>query len=119
MRIIRIAAAALALGAALAACGGGATPTPAAVEVTLTATEFAYDPSAVEVAAGSEVKFTLANKGTLEHDITIDSLSYVLYAAVGESPSSMTPTLAAGTYEFHCSIPGHKEAGMVGTLTVK
>jgi uncharacterized cupredoxin-like copper-binding protein len=28
-----------------------------------------------------------------------------------------TPT-AAGTYQFYCAEPGHKEAGMVGTLTV-
>ena len=27
--------------------------------------------------------------------------------------------LAAGTYTFYCSVPGHRMAGMVGTLTVK
>ncbi|MGI8484578.1 MAG: plastocyanin/azurin family copper-binding protein [Thermomicrobiales bacterium] len=25
----------------------------------------------------------------------------------------------AGTYQYYCSVPGHKEAGMVGKLTVK
>ena len=29
------------------------------------------------------------------------------------------PALTAGTYEFYCTVAGHKEAGMVGTLTVK
>ena len=121
---IRIAA--LAIAATLVACGGAATaappipsPTPSGVEVTLTATEFAFDPSEVEVAAGSAVNFTVANKGTVEHDLTIDALSFTLYAGVGESPSLATGVLAAGTYDFHCSIPGHKEAGMTGTLVVK
>jgi uncharacterized cupredoxin-like copper-binding protein len=31
---------------------------------------------------------------------------------------SMTMTLAAGTYTFYCSVPGHRQAGMQGTLTV-
>ncbi|MEK6721735.1 MAG: cupredoxin domain-containing protein [Chloroflexota bacterium] len=119
MKPVLFVVAALALAATLAACGGAASPSPTAVDVTLTATEFAFDPNTVEVTAGSQVRFTLANKGTLEHDVTIDALNYTLLAAVGESPSSATATLAAGTYDFHCSIPGHKEAGMTGTLTVK
>ncbi len=117
MRIIRLAAT-LALAGAIAACGG-ATPAPAAVELTLNASEFAFDPNAVEATAGSEVKFTLANKGTIEHDITIDAVEFVLYAAVGETTMATTAALAAGSYDFYCSIPGHKEAGMIGTLTVK
>jgi uncharacterized cupredoxin-like copper-binding protein len=32
--------------------------------------------------------------------------------------SSVTVTLKKGTYTFYCPVPGHKEAGMKGTLTV-
>ena len=32
--------------------------------------------------------------------------------------SKVTVTLKPGTYQFYCPIPGHKEAGMEGTLTV-
>ncbi len=109
----------LLLAASLAACGAAATPSPAGTDVTITATEFAYEPSSVEAPAGSTITFTLENKGSVEHDITIDALNFQLYAAVGETPSLSTPALAAGSYEFHCSIPGHKEAGMTGTITVK
>jgi uncharacterized cupredoxin-like copper-binding protein len=28
-------------------------------------------------------------------------------------------TVQAGTYTFFCSVPGHREAGMQGTMTVK
>lgn len=110
----------LALAGALAACGGStASPADTVKEVTLAAAEFAYDPNSIEVAAGSRLKITLENKGTLEHDFTIDSLSVKLLAPIGQSPSFTTGELTAGTYDFYCSIPGHKEAGMTGTLTVK
>ena len=33
--------------------------------------------------------------------------------------STVTADLKPGTYEFYCPVPGHKEAGMKGTLTVK
>ena len=33
--------------------------------------------------------------------------------------SSVTVTLKKGSYEYYCPVPGHKQAGMVGTLTVQ
>ena len=33
--------------------------------------------------------------------------------------SSVTATLKKGTYTYYCPVPGHRQAGMVGTLTVK
>ena len=110
----------LALAGALAACGcSTASPSDTVQEATLVGTEFAFDPNSIEVAAGSKLKVTLENKGTLEHDFTIDSLNIKLLAPIGQSPSFTTDALTAGSYEFYCSIPGHKEAGMTGTLTVK
>lgn len=120
MKLIPRAILALALAGALAACGGG-TPSPAetVTEATLNATEFVFDPNAIEVAAGAKLKLTLANKGTIEHDFTIDSLGFKVHAAIGTSETATTAALTAGVYDFYCSIPGHKEAGMTGKLTVK
>jgi len=115
-------------GIVVAACGGAASPPPAAsppvasagqpsgTEIAVSAAEFAFDPAAIEVSAGAEATVTLTNKGTVEHDITVDALSVKIYATPGQTVSG-TVTAAAGTYEFYCSIPGHKQAGMVGTFT--
>lgn len=111
---------ALALTASLAACGGGATPSVAATKVSAEAVEFAFTPAALEATAGQVLEVTLVNKGTIEHDFSIDSLGLKVYAAVGKTTTGTTDkALTAGTYEFYCSIAGHREAGMHGTLTVK
>lgn len=120
-RVVLIATAVTAI--VVAACGGAAppppdpaSPPPAAAEYSVSATEFAFDPGEFEVPAGSEVNITLVNGGTIEHDFVIDALDLVVHANVGETVSG-TVTIPAGTYDFYCSIPGHKQAGMVGTLT--
>lgn len=84
--------------------------------VTVSGTEFAYTPATVSVPAGAAVSVTLENRGVVEHDVTIDDLGFQLHADPGEA-NSATLTAPAGTYEFYCSIPGHREAGMRGTLT--
>jgi plastocyanin len=62
------------------------------------------------------------NKASLEHNLTIASPSG---SVVGATPTfaggtkTLTVTLAAGTYKFYCSVPGHRQGGMEGTLVVK
>jgi plastocyanin len=116
-----LAAAGLTLG--LVACGGSgptptpiptATPAPAAIEIVTT--EFAYDPDDLEVPAGETVAIRLVNKGVVEHDLTIDALAVTIKVPIAGTADGTLPALEAGTYDFYCSIPGHKENGMVGTL---
>lgn len=109
----------------LAACGDdeGATTTTAAtttapaagIEVTIIGTEFTFDPDELEVPANTPVTITLVNNGVVEHDITIDELGFHLLANPGETVSE-TITIPAGIYHIYCDVPGHHEAGMMGTL---
>jgi uncharacterized cupredoxin-like copper-binding protein len=111
----------------LAACSGGqaATSKPAASaqSVTLKSTDqMRFEPATLTVRANTPVSLTLDNSGAaLAHDFTIDNISgqkvEVRAQPNAKATVQFTPT-AAGTYQFYCAEPGHKEAGMVGTLTV-
>jgi len=64
------------------------------------------------------VTIQMPNKSGTDHDITIDRLGKG--PVVSKGTSSFKATLAAGkTYTYYCSVPGHRQAGMQGTLTVK
>jgi nitrite reductase (NO-forming) len=119
----------MALGGLLIVGQGGGTRTAAGsgpqaaaanlpTEVSLTASEFKFAPSGMQLPAGKKVKITLANAGAVEHDITVDALGVKLHTPVGKISSEEFSFDKPGTYDFYCSIPGHKEAGMRGTLTV-
>ena len=62
------------------------------------------------------------NSSSLPHNVTVASSSG---AVVNETPTfqggskTVTMTLKAGTYKFYCTVPGHRQAGMEGTLTVQ
>jgi outer membrane protein assembly factor BamB len=79
-----------------------------------------YTESAIKATEGNET-ITFTNNSPLEHDVVlINSANKIL----GQTPifahgsKSFTVKLAAGTYTYYCSVPGHREAGMQGTLTV-
>jgi len=60
----------------------------------------------------------MPNKSGTGHDIVIDGLGKGQVVSTGTS--SFKATLDAGkTYTYYCSVPGHRQAGMQGTLTVK
>lgn len=119
IRLIGAGGLALAAAVALAACGGGSSG-PSPTTVAMTGTEFAYDPSAVTATAGSTVKLVLENKGTVEHDVNIDALGLKMdLVKPGQTGELTVPDVAAGSYQFWCTVAGHKEAGMTGVLEVK
>jgi plastocyanin len=107
----------------LAACGGGGgggTAGPNAEDVTVKAMDaFAFDPATLTATVGQTVNVTLDNEGVLEHNFVIDELNVSLGPIPGgqSSSGSFTPS-TAGSFEYYCNVPGHREAGMVGTLTV-
>jgi mono/diheme cytochrome c family protein len=64
------------------------------------------------------VTIEMPNKSGIDHDIVIDGLGKG--PIVSNGTSSFKASLAAGkTYTYYCSVPGHRQAGMQGTLTVK
>jgi plastocyanin len=110
----------------LAACGNGngdtAPPTgngDAPSEVSITGTDaLKFEPTQLTAAAGT-ITVTLTSEEAVEHDFVIEEIGdvEVVYSGPGETNSG-TVDLEAGTYTFYCSIPGHRTAGMEGTLTV-
>jgi uncharacterized cupredoxin-like copper-binding protein len=130
----------------LAACSPANSAT-APVEpelITLVATDIAYDKTQLEVELGRPIRVTLDNQGALDHDFSIEEIStsgeiivdademdghdmghvaeepevHVAAMSGGSSTIEFTPA-EAGEYEYYCTVLGHREAGMEGTLIVR
>jgi plastocyanin/mono/diheme cytochrome c family protein len=70
------------------------------------------------VAPGDTVE--VQNTGASLHDFVVDELGIDVDAPAGETVTVTIPADAApGEYEFYCSVPGHAQAGMVGTLVIE
>lgn len=116
----------------LAAACGSRGPTA----ITVTTREYTFDEGTWTVPAGQAVDITFKNEGTLEHEwvivnqgqsITVpfddDDEAKVFWEIEGQPGETATATFTApataGTYTIVCGVPGHLEAGMQATLTVK
>ncbi|MFP3853282.1 MAG: cupredoxin domain-containing protein [Anaerolineales bacterium] len=114
----------------LTACG------PQTAELEVTMTDFAFDPAEVSVPAGAEVTLTLTNDGSVEHNWVLMESGYTAEAPFNEQDQenvsfeasvlpdetetvTFTAPSESGTYQIVCSIEGHLEAGMEGTLIVE
>jgi plastocyanin len=80
-----------------------------------------YDTTSLSAKAGA-VSIAFTNMASLGHNVTVASSSG---AVLGATPTfsggqkTLSLNLKPGTYKFYCSVPGHRMAGMEGTLTVK
>jgi uncharacterized cupredoxin-like copper-binding protein len=112
---------AAAVGLVVAGCAGdeGAEPldVPTSPKLEVVATEMKYTPNELAVSAGT-VQVVLVNDGSAYHDLRIGEERFILEAPAGQRAESSI-SLEAGTYQLYCSIPGHSEAGMEGTLEVR
>ncbi len=98
----------------------GALAGAAAQKVTLVAREFSYTPNRITVKAGQPVQLVLDNKGVIEHDFVLVGFKVKMGTVQPGKTGTVTFTPnAKGTFPFYCSVPGHKEAGMTGTLVVQ
>lgn len=91
-----------------------------AQEVTVAGVDMAFQPTTVEVKAGQPVKLTFKNTGVMEHNwqVKIGNETVTVQARPGQSASKTFTPREPGTYKVICGIPGHEQAGMVGTLIV-
>jgi plastocyanin len=80
-----------------------------------------YDPSTLDAKAGN-VTIDYTNPSPVPHSVAIGtSLTDIVdQSEIGASSDfTVTAALKPGTYVYFCTVPGHAEAGMKGTLTVK
>lgn len=127
---------------ALAACTSGAAPastTPASsapasstsrrvIEIEAT-DNLKFEPAQVAIKVGETVIFRVKNSGAIPHKFmvgpkqAVDAASAEGTAELEDIQGGQTKDLEftfanAGTFEFACHVPGHFEAGMVGTVTL-
>ena len=128
----------------LAGCGASVSPprravplspSPDALVVPVRTTDFAFDPPVLHMPAGRLVRMELVNVGKLEHDVMLHDMPvsgvrfppgqhmHGDYVAAHASTDKMSWVEfipgAPGTYHISCSVLGHREAGMTGTLIVE
>ena len=99
------------------AAGGAA---PAGGEIAVTLKEWAIEPKAIQASAGHQT-FKVTNTGKFPHNFSIDVNGTQMKTPnikAGES-ATLETDLTAGSYPTLCSIPGHKDQGMAGTVEVK
>jgi plastocyanin len=103
---------------------GGTSAAGASSKVSLEANRegaLEYNTKSLTAKAG-KVSIDFTNMSSLMHNVTVESSSG---QKLGETPTfsggakTLTLSLKPGTYKFFCSVPGHRQAGMEGTLTVK
>jgi uncharacterized cupredoxin-like copper-binding protein len=72
-------------------------------------------------ATAGHVTVNMLNKSSVPHDIAIqgNGVNQIGKVVSNGGTSTVSSALKPGKYTFYCSVPGHRQAGMVGTLTVK
>jgi len=82
--------------------------------------ELKYNTKTLSAKAGN-VSIDFTNMAPLAHNVTVESSSGKVLGATPTfqgGSKTLSLNLKAGTYKFFCSVPGHRMAGMEGTLTV-
>ncbi len=100
---------------------GSSGSTAGAVKLNAVDDQLAFNTDHATAKAG-KVTMDFTNNSALDHDVVlVDSQN----KKIGQTPvfqggtKSFSAKLSPGTYTYYCSVPGHRQAGMQGTLTVK
>jgi cytochrome c oxidase subunit 2 len=86
--------------------------------IEVTARSFEFDPDEITVTAGEDVAIVLTSTDLL-HDFTIDELDAHVAAEPGDAAEGGLRADEPGRYTYYCTVTGHREAGMEGSLVVE
>ena len=98
----------------LTACSSG----PTSIEIRLSAQDIKWDLTEIEAQVGQEISLTITNEGILDHNFILLDFDINIEIPPGESQVVTFVANEPGSFEYHCDIPGHLDAGMVGALTI-
>ena len=103
-------------------------------KVVIEATEFYYFPESLQLTVGQPVTLILKNSGQMEHDIEFENMKILLqqndhgnhaenadihvHSLPGKTAEVTFIPIESGVFRFYCTVPGHKESGMVGFAKV-
>lgn len=130
LRRVLVSIVALGTVVALAACGGGEVetgtvagvaggkPTADATTVTVDAANFEFAPDTIRIDAREEIALALHSKDG-PHDFAVDGLGLVADVGGGETDVQRLRIDTPGRYTFFCTLPGHRDGGMEGTIVVR
>jgi plastocyanin len=102
------------------------TPAPAGTIKTLLLSadptgQLRFDKSTLAAPAGG-VRITMKNPAPVPHNVSLEGPGGIDEhgpTVQKGGASEVQATLKPGTYTYYCSVPGHREAGMEGKLTIK
>lgn len=81
--------------------------------------DFKFAQEEIYVSVGTDVKLALFNEDVLAHSFDVDELDLHIAMPANDSAERSLTITQSGTYTFYCAVPGHRQAGMVGTLIVE
>lgn len=100
------------------AAGAPSTGGPEAATFEVVSQDIFFEPEALTIPADTAVVVSLPNQGAAPHNFSIDELGIDVDQSPGQE-QEIEINAPAGEYEYYCNVPGHREAGMIGTLTVE
>lgn len=124
---------------------GGIVDSGDELVITMRTEDFKFVPDSITIKVGQTVRLRLDNHDPVLHDYTTDEAEFIVLEASGaahddhdmdpEAQVSLQPLHIAAEgdehgelvfeatepdeYVFYCSVPGHREAGMVGTIIIE
>ena len=104
---------------AVPAVSAASTRTISVVHLSAPVSGLRYDQKTVRAHAG-RIKIVFLNHSAIKHNVNVENGEHELgkSATVTRATTTFFVTLKAGKYNFYCSVPGHEDAGMHGTLIV-
>ena len=101
--------------------GGGAQAAGGSTTFEVVLSDFAIQPDLIQAAPGEVLAFNVSNDGSSPHTFAVDTGNGVEATPelqAGDTATLEVPALEAGDYKIYCTVAGHEELGMVGSLAV-